>query len=97
MAPWRNGSASDSRSEGCVFESRRGQFFSDDQNELRTVPGSIDCQIVTMHARNSVPQLKSAVVRLVLIPPRVTIRKRYFNFDDLRQYARKLPLTKRSP
>ena len=22
---WRNGSASDSRSEGCVFESRRGQ------------------------------------------------------------------------
>ena len=29
MTPWRNGSASDSRSEGCVFESRRGQaiFF----------------------------------------------------------------------
>ena len=26
--PWRNGSASDSRSEGCVFKSRRGQFFS---------------------------------------------------------------------
>ena len=25
--PWRNGSASDSRSEGCVFESRRGQTF----------------------------------------------------------------------
>ena len=24
---WRNGSASDSRSEGCVFESRRAQFF----------------------------------------------------------------------
>ena len=24
--PWRNGSASDSRSEGCVFESRRGQI-----------------------------------------------------------------------
>ena len=23
---WRNGSASDSRSEGCVFESRRGQL-----------------------------------------------------------------------
>ena len=23
---WRNGSASDSRSEGCVFESRRGQI-----------------------------------------------------------------------
>ncbi|CAK8688932.1 unnamed protein product [Clavelina lepadiformis] len=22
--PWRNGSASDSRSEGCVFKSRRG-------------------------------------------------------------------------
>ncbi|XP_058791895.1 serine/threonine-protein kinase S6KL isoform X2 [Phymastichus coffea] len=25
--PWRNGSASDSRSEGCVFKSRRGQIF----------------------------------------------------------------------
>ena len=25
---WRNGSASDSRSEGCVFESRRGQLAS---------------------------------------------------------------------
>ena len=24
MTPWRNGSASDSRSEGCVFKSRRG-------------------------------------------------------------------------
>ena len=24
---WRNGSASDSRSEGCVFKSRRGQNF----------------------------------------------------------------------
>ena len=27
MTPWRNGSASDSRSEGCVFESRRGQIL----------------------------------------------------------------------
>ena len=27
QTPWRNGSASDSRSEGCVFESRRGQRF----------------------------------------------------------------------
>ena len=26
LTPWRNGSASDSRSEGCVFESRRGQI-----------------------------------------------------------------------
>ena len=25
--PWRNGSASDSRSEGCVFESRRGHLI----------------------------------------------------------------------
>ena len=25
--PWRNGSASDSRSEGCVFDSRRVHFF----------------------------------------------------------------------
>ncbi|RXH97149.1 hypothetical protein DVH24_035817 [Malus domestica] len=24
--PWRNGSASDSRSEGCVFDSRRAQL-----------------------------------------------------------------------
>ena len=27
LSPWRNGSASDSRSEGFVFESRRGQNF----------------------------------------------------------------------
>ena len=27
LTPWRNGSASDSRSEGCVFESRRGQQY----------------------------------------------------------------------
>ena len=25
--PWRNGSASDSRSEGCVFKSRRGHGY----------------------------------------------------------------------
>ena len=30
LTPWRNGSASDSRLEGCVFESRRDQlsFFA---------------------------------------------------------------------
>ena len=28
LTPWRNGSASDSRSEGCVFESRRGQWIN---------------------------------------------------------------------
>ena len=42
LTPWRNGSASDSRSEGCVFESRRGQihfflpfssFFYSDRTE----------------------------------------------------------------
>ena len=27
MDPWRNGSASDSRSEGCVFDSRRVQIY----------------------------------------------------------------------
>ena len=27
MTAWRNGSASDSRSEGCVFESRRGHYL----------------------------------------------------------------------
>ena len=29
MTAWRNGSASDSRSEGCVFESRRGHYLFD--------------------------------------------------------------------
>ncbi|MXQ93284.1 hypothetical protein E5288_WYG003575 [Bos mutus] len=28
VTSWRNGSASDSRSEGCVFKSRRGQFLA---------------------------------------------------------------------
>ena len=27
LTPWRNGGASDSRSEGCVFESRRGELL----------------------------------------------------------------------
>ena len=27
MTPWRNGGASDSRAEGCEFESRRGQKY----------------------------------------------------------------------
>ena len=27
MTLWRNGSASDSRSEGCVFESRQGHYL----------------------------------------------------------------------
>ena len=36
LTPWRNGSASDSRSEGCVFESRRGQriFFHFEKNRF---------------------------------------------------------------
>ena len=37
--PWRNGSASDSRSEGCVFKSRRGQtekIFFLSQDSRRT-------------------------------------------------------------
>ena len=33
VASWRNGSASDSRSEGCVFKSRRGQCFVVSYNE----------------------------------------------------------------
>ena len=32
LTPWRNGSASDSRSEGCVFKSRRGQYFFASEN-----------------------------------------------------------------
>ena len=28
MTPWRNVSGSDSRSEGCMFKSRRGHCFS---------------------------------------------------------------------
>ena len=32
MTPWRNGSASDSRSEGCVFKSRRGQGLLGDDH-----------------------------------------------------------------
>ena len=32
--PWRNGSASDSRSEGCVFESRRAHTFVPAKNGI---------------------------------------------------------------
>ena len=34
VTPWRNGRASDSRSEGCVFESRRGQDQSAGEKRL---------------------------------------------------------------
>ena len=36
VTPWRNGSASDSRSEGCVFKSRRGHlpFFIQKQENF---------------------------------------------------------------
>ena len=33
VASWRNGSASDSRSEGCVFKSRRGNCCVVSHNE----------------------------------------------------------------
>ena len=35
--PWRNGSASDSRSEGCVFESRRGHIQIMDECSISTI------------------------------------------------------------
>ena len=35
LTPWRNGSASDSRSEGCVFESRRGQNLFRESTHIR--------------------------------------------------------------
>ena len=43
LTPWRNGSASDSRSEGCVFESRRGQksflkIFKFNNTSHKTLP-----------------------------------------------------------
>ena len=40
LTPWRNGSASDSRSEGCVFESRRSQltFFVIIQSAIKPFP-----------------------------------------------------------
>ena len=41
MTLWRNGSASDSRSEGCVFESRQGHqsfFFVRTYNQVDPLP-----------------------------------------------------------
>ena len=44
--PWRNGSASDSRSEGCVFESRRGHMFFIYLYRIQSRKGSVfDIQI----------------------------------------------------
>ena len=39
LTPWRNGSASDSRSEGCVFESRRGQLDFCSPKQHTNIPG----------------------------------------------------------
>ena len=42
--PWRNGSASDSRSEGCVFKSRRGQYVvSSGSPRIATITVTILC------------------------------------------------------
>ena len=53
--PWRNGSASDSISEGCVFKSRRGQSFFlnfyhgvKDAIQLKSHTLNIDSQISNM-------------------------------------------------
>ena len=48
LTPWRNGSASDSRSEGCVFESRRGQKYFvlwRDAKQKRILSGLIQTEI----------------------------------------------------
>ena len=39
LTPWRNGSASDSKSEGCVFESRRGHKTFLLSNTIKDVGG----------------------------------------------------------
>ena len=43
LTPWRNGSASDSRSEGCVFESRRVQnlVLFDCENGLKSIMNTL--------------------------------------------------------
>ena len=43
LTPWRNGSASDSRSEGCVFESRRGHIIFNNPKIIfkYTLPSSV--------------------------------------------------------
>ena len=41
MAAWRNGSASDSRSEGCVFKSRRGHKTFSKFKKKPTKPNTI--------------------------------------------------------
>ena len=55
MTPWRNGSASDSRSEGCVFESRRGQkiFFLPNTYISLAMHG----QTTTMYMSNRQPAI----------------------------------------
>ena len=47
---WRNGSASDSRSEGCVFESRKGQTLIFGINSLnRTIANTIARILINNH------------------------------------------------
>ena len=39
--PWRNGSASDSRSEGCVFKSRRGHKLLSGSSVTKAIKAKI--------------------------------------------------------
>ena len=57
LTPWRNGSASDSRSEGCVFKSRRGQLsvclylshFTLASNSLKKTAVLKSCVFLKLH------------------------------------------------
>ena len=74
LTPWRNGSASDSRSEGCVFESRRGQlaflFFRKYKNT--------DMQIHSFVQFKLKP--KSCLLRLIYLHQNIQRRPKTVNF-----------------
>lgn len=61
LTPWRNGSASDSRSEGCVFESRRGQnvfcLFCHRQVKKRLPPMRIELMTFGLQDQRSATEL----------------------------------------
>ena len=55
MTSWRNGSASDSRSEGCVFKSRRGQIL--EKGSFHKVAGQFVFDSRNLLKRNLFPEI----------------------------------------
>ena len=67
---WRNGSASDSRSEGCVFKSRRGQLSFPHLSVSFPIFNSVGAPPPRSRKKHLVGAGRGGSLELSLVPPR---------------------------